>query len=64
MNAPAPPVSTADRDRAVQILELLLAERRDIEAVVGHRFERRASLQLDRLIAAEELIRDYQREHT
>ena len=50
-------------NRVVHILELLLAERREVEAVAGNRFDRSASLQLDRLIAAEELIRDYQREH-
>jgi hypothetical protein len=36
-------------NRAVQILELLLAERREVEAVAGNRFDRSASLQLDRL---------------
>lgn len=50
-------------NRVVHILELLLAERREVEAVAGNRFDRNASLQLDRLIAAEELIRDYQPEY-
>ena len=45
-----------------QILELVLAERRDLESGPRERFDRSSSLQLDKLIAVEELLREYQRE--
>ena len=47
-------------NRVGQILELLRAERRDVEAGVHKSFDAQLSMQLDKLIAAEDLIREYQ----
>ena len=50
-------------NRVEQMLDLVRAERRDVEAGMRERFDARRSVQLDKLIAVEDLLNDYQRQH-